>query len=135
MERRGASPKRRSRFFARSAPQIDRARELRRATTKAEDCAWRLLSDLRQEGLVFRRQQPVGQYIVDFCCLKQRLIIELDGSVHAQPSQQARDAKRDDHLRALGYRVARLPNGMVLEAPQEFIKRVLQLVKESEGIG
>jgi very-short-patch-repair endonuclease len=107
--------------------QVNRARELRQASTEAEDRAWQLLRDLRQDGLLFRRQQAVGKCIVDFCCLKQRLIIELDGSAHAQPSQQRRDAKRDLRLRALGYRVARFSNGMVLSAPEEFVKRVLQV--------
>jgi very-short-patch-repair endonuclease len=123
-------PKRTSRSFARSARQVHRARELRQAATEAEDCAWNLLRDLRQKGFLFRRQQPVEKWIVDFCCLRQRLIIELDGSVHAQPSQEARDVRRDQRLQALGYRVARFPNGFVLDAPEEFIQRVLRLLSE-----
>jgi very-short-patch-repair endonuclease len=124
-------PKHTSRSFARSPQQIDRARELRQTATEAEKIAWRPLRGLRQKGFPFRRQQPVGKCVVDFCCLEQRLIVELDGSVHAQPSQAGRDAKRDEWLRALGYRVARFPNGIVLDAPEEFVERVLRLANES----
>ncbi len=130
MEKRASRPKRTSRSVARSTLQIERSRELRQTATEAENIAWRLLRGLRGDGFLFRRQQAIGKSIVDFCCLKQRLIIELDGSVHAQPSQLARDERRDQRLRALGYRVARLSNGMVLNAPEEFIKRVQQLVSE-----
>jgi very-short-patch-repair endonuclease len=70
----------------------------------------------------------VGKCVVDFCCPQKRLIVELDGSVHAQPSQAVRDARRDKYLRRLGYTVFRLPNGIVLSAPEEFTKRVLNRV-------
>ncbi len=50
--------------------------------------------------------------------------VELEGSVHAQPSQAARDARRDNYLKRLGYGVLRLPDGSVLEAPDEFMRRV-----------
>jgi len=65
--------------------------------------------------------------VVDFCCPQKRLILELDGSVHAQPSQAVRDTKRDKYLERLGYTVFRLPNG-ILSAPEEFVKRVLKRV-------
>ena len=61
---------------------------------------------------------------MDFCCLEERLILELDGSIHAQPSQGARDGKRDEWLRRLGYTVVRFPSGLV-SVPEEFDKRVL----------
>ena len=121
-------PKRTRRSFARTQQQIERARELRQTATEAEQIAWRLLRSFRRDGFVFRRQQPVERYVVDFCCPEERLIIELDGSVHAQPSQVARDAKRDDWLRRLGYTVARFPNGIVLSAPEEFVKRISSLL-------
>ena len=128
MDDQPQGPKRTRRSFARTQQQIERARELRQAATEAEKIAWRLLRGFRGDGLVFRRQHPVQRYVVDFCCLEERLIIELDGSVHAQPSQAARDAKREDSLRCLGYTVARFPNGIVLSAPEEFVKRVSGLV-------
>jgi very-short-patch-repair endonuclease len=65
----------------------------------------------------------VGRYIVDFCCPQRRLVVELNGSVHAQPSQTRRDASRDAELKRTGCTVTRLPNGMVLEAPELFVER------------
>jgi len=118
-------PRRRS--FALSDPQIARARELRRNETESEETAWRLLRTFRFKGFKFRRQYAVEQYIVDFCCPGRRLIVELDGSAHAQPSQAKRDANRDAKLKRLGYTIMRIPNGMVLEAPELFVRKVLDL--------
>jgi uroporphyrinogen-III synthase len=116
---------RRHRSLARGPVQIARARDLRQTETASEQAAWRLLRNLRLKGFKFRRQHPVGQYIVDFCCPQRRLIIELDGSVHGQPSQAKRDTMRDARLRRMGYKVARFPNGMVLAAPELFVEKVL----------
>jgi very-short-patch-repair endonuclease len=69
----------------------------------------------------------VGRYIVDFCCRQRRLIVELDGSVHAQPSQTGRDASRDAQLKRMGYTMMRLPNGIVMEAPELFVGKVLDV--------
>ena len=67
-------------------------------------------------------------YIADFCCPQHRCIVELDGSVHEQPSQAKRDACRDTYLKNKGYYVLRLSNGMVLEAPELFVEKVLRRV-------
>ncbi len=91
--------RRQRRSLARSEVQIGRARELRRNQTESEEVAWRLLRTLRFNGFKFRRQHAVGRYIVDFCCPQRRLIVELDGSVHAQPSQIKRDTSRDAELK------------------------------------
>ena len=127
MNEKAQTRQRTRRSFARSPQQIDRARGLRQSATAAEKIAWQLLRRFRQDGFIFRRQQPLGRCVVDFCCLEERLIIELDGSVHAQPSQAGRDAKRDEWLRRLGYAVVRFPNGLVT-VPEEFAKRVLRVL-------
>ena len=67
----------------------------------------------------------MGPYIADFCCLECRLIIELDGSVHGQPIQAKRDAKRDASLDRMGYTVLRFSNGIVLNAPELFVQKVV----------
>jgi very-short-patch-repair endonuclease len=103
---------------------LEKARRLRRDETKAEQAAWNLLRNRQRLGHKFRRQQPVGKRIVDFCCLELRLIIELDGSVHAQPSQTLRDERRDHELRAQGFRVLHFSNGLVLANPQGFVAKV-----------
>jgi len=121
-------PNRASRSLARSASRITLARELRSKATEAESVAWQLLRELRPKGFRFRRQHPVGKCVVDFCCLEKRLIVELDGSVHAQPSQAARDARRDHYLERLGYTILRFPNGIVFDAADQFVRRVLNCV-------
>jgi very-short-patch-repair endonuclease len=118
---------RQRRSISRGHAQIARARELRRDETESEKAAWRLLRTLRFKGFKFRRQCAVGRYIVDFCCPQRHLIVELDGSVHAQPSQTRRDASRDAELKPMGYTVTRLPNGIVMEAPELFVGKVLDV--------
>jgi very-short-patch-repair endonuclease len=122
-----ARPYRKVRSVARSDGQIARARELRRNQTKSEEVAWRLLRALRFRGFKFRRQHALGPCIVDFYCPQRRLIVELDGGVHARPSQTRRDASRDAELKHLGYTVMRLPNGIAMEAPELFVSKVLDV--------
>lgn len=68
---------------------------------------------------------------MDFYCFQARLAVELDGSVHAQPSQMRRDAAKDAYLRRLGIRVLRLPNGMVMEDPEAFLRKVRESAVQS----
>lgn len=103
-----------------------RARSLRRTATQAERAAWHLLRDRRLLGIKFRRQYPFGNFIIDFYSSELRLAIELDGSVHSQPSQEKKDARREACLERMGVRVVRIPNGMVLEDPEAFLKKVRQ---------
>ena len=126
-------PRRKRRSLARGAVQIAKARELRQQETASEQAAWRLLRTLRFKGLKFRRQHAVGLYIADFCCPQRRLIVELDGSVHGQPSQSRLDTRRDGRLKAMGYTVARFPNGMVLKAPELFVEKVLNMAWSLPG--
>jgi very-short-patch-repair endonuclease len=90
------------------------ARQLRRRMTVAEEVLWRSLRGSGFDGLKFRRQVPIGRYVVDFLCLQHRLIIELDGAPHEKEAQKYRDAIRDTYLRAQGYRILRLPNDLVI---------------------
>ena len=113
--------------LGRTEAQIARSRELRRNETESEEVAWRLLRTFRFKGFKFRRQHQVGPYIVDFCCAQRRLIVELDGSVHAQPSQTRRDTHRDAELERMGYAIMRFPNGIVMEAPELFVRKVLDV--------
>jgi very-short-patch-repair endonuclease len=70
----------------------------------------------------------VGPYVADFCCPEQHLIIDLDGGVHGRADQAKRDARRDAHIQRLGYTVLRIPNGIVLQAPELFVQKVLDFV-------
>jgi very-short-patch-repair endonuclease len=100
-----------------------RARELRHSDTLAEKLAWRLLRNRQLLHYKFRRQLPLNNAIVDFCCLSLKLVVELDGAGHAHESQATRDRQRDRELEKGGYRVLRFPNGIVLKAPTEFVRK------------
>jgi very-short-patch-repair endonuclease len=127
------SPALSKRSLERRSRQIARARSLRQSATEAETAAWKILRSFRRDGLIFRRQHPVGKFIVDFCCVEESLIVELGGSVHSQPAQAARDQKRDGTLKRLGYRAARFSNGVVLSAQHEFVSRVFGLVADGRA--
>jgi type I restriction enzyme R subunit len=103
---------------------VDRARELRQKKTPAEEIAWEVLRDRRFLGLKFRRQHQIGNYIADFFCAEQRLVIELDGDVHFLPDVAAKDAQRDTTLRSLGYNVLRFPNQLVLDQVDSFLEKI-----------
>jgi very-short-patch-repair endonuclease len=120
-------PCREGRSPARKKERTARARDLRRHETESEEVPWRLLRAVRLSGFKFRCQRAVGRYIVDFCCPQRRLIVELDGSVHAQPSQMQRDASRDAELSRMGCTVTRFPNGIVMETPELFVSKVLDV--------
>ncbi|MCW8125311.1 endonuclease domain-containing protein [Microbulbifer halophilus] len=92
--------------------QLARARDLRTNSTEAEKRLWYYLRARRFMGLKFRRQQPIGSYIVDFLCLDLKLIIELDGGRHSE--QGAYDRRRDTWLQNQGFRVLRFWNNQVL---------------------
>jgi very-short-patch-repair endonuclease len=103
-----------------------RARQLRELPTDAEARLWYVLRRKHTLGFKFRRQHPVGRYVVDFACPDARLIIEVDGGQHAE--QAARDAARTRELEAHGYTVLRFWNNEVLEnfdGVQEVIRAAL----------
>ena len=83
------------------------ARSMRTAPTDAEVRLWEALRDRRLDGLKFRRQVPIGAAIADFVCMKAKLIVEVDGTQHAE---SRRDAARDVELEARGFRVLRFWN-------------------------
>ncbi len=90
------------------------ARTLRKQATNAEKLLWHYLRAKQLGGLKFRRQQPIGKYIVDFICFSHKLVIELDGGQHAQPSNQRRDQQRDTWLQEQGFKVLRFWNNDVV---------------------
>ena len=94
------------------ASRVATARKLRRNQTDAERTLWFRLCDRRLNGMKFRRQVMIGDYVVDFCCESARLIIELDGGQHVESA--AADAKRTADLEARGYLVLRFWNNDVL---------------------
>lgn len=104
---------------------IQHARDLRKNSTDAEKHLWYLLRAGRS-GYKFKRQVPIGNYIIDFACLQKKLLIELDGGQHLL--NQAYDADRTSELNRRGFQVLRFWNHDVLqqtEAVMEVIYRTL----------
>jgi very-short-patch-repair endonuclease len=95
-------------------PLTTRARELRRDMTEAEKKLWIVLREGMPTGIRFRRQVPIGPYVVDFACLSVKLILEADGGQHYHHAGLARDDVRDAWLAAEGFRILRFSNLDVL---------------------
>jgi len=93
----------------------ERRKELRNNSTSAEDFLWKYLQQKKLEGRKFRRQHSITNYIVDFYCPSEKLIIELDGEVHFNILQQNYDFERTQKLEALGFKVIRFENKQVFE--------------------
>ncbi|MBI1238137.1 MAG: DUF559 domain-containing protein [Alphaproteobacteria bacterium] len=102
----------------------ERARHLRREATPQERRLWQHLRLLKNDGFHFRRQVPLGPFIVDFACLSARLIIEIDGDQHGRGTAPAEDAARTAFLEREGFRVIRFWNGEVNENLPGVIDRV-----------
>ncbi len=83
------------------------AKELRSSTTDTERLLWSQIRAKRLGGYKFRRQHPMGKYIVDFVCLERGLVIELDGGQHTEPETKEYDSERDNWLKKEGYTMLR----------------------------
>jgi adenine-specific DNA-methyltransferase len=101
-----------------------RARELRKNPTEAERALWKGLRFRKLEGHKFRRQQPIGPYIVDFVCLEKRLIIEVDGGQHSK--NVAYDLKRDAWLEAQGFSILRFWDHQVFKESEAVLEAVMK---------
>jgi very-short-patch-repair endonuclease len=110
----------------RDIPRTARAQTLRAASTEAERKLWYRLRDRRLGGTKFVRQAPVGPYYADFVCRACKLIVEVDGSQHAD---SAHDGKRDAILIALGYRVLRFWNADVLGSIEDVCETIVAAVE------
>ena len=108
----------------------DRARRLRRDQTEAEVRLWEALRAGRLEGWKWRRQVPVGPFIVDFLCLEAGVAVELDGGVHEDQADY--DARRDAYLRAQGLRVLRFWNGEVSAGFDGVCQAILAACRERD---
>ena len=108
---------------------IERARQLRREATTAEQFLWDLLRDRQLLGRKFRRQHPIGRFIADFFCDDARLIIEIDGAVHQEPTQRERDQAREAALRQYGYHLLRFTDDEVLARPEHVLETIATFVQ------
>jgi len=108
------------------------ARSLRKRQTSAERSMWTILRDRRLRDLKFRRQFPIGPFIADFCCWEIRLVIELDGEVHAE--QTERDRERDAFIRGSGFTVMRFPNDRMFEDVAGVIEEILAFARKKRWV-
>jgi very-short-patch-repair endonuclease len=127
-------------MFHDNRPQFDSSREqwerlkpfakdMRHAPTPAEEKLWQHIRNRRIGGAKFRRQHSIHGFIVDFVCLEQQLIVEVDGEIHDLPDQHEYDVQRQAFLEAIGFRVLRFRNEDVLtaaDAVTEVIGQALQ---------
>lgn len=97
------------------------ARQLRRQSTDAEREIWHYLRNRALIGCKFRRQHPIGRYIVDFACIERRLVVELDGGQHGDGPE---DAGRMRGIEAFGYRVLRFWNNDVFERQEAVLSMI-----------
>ncbi len=109
---------------------MERAKALRRAQTDAEARLWSRLR-ASQLGVKFRRQHPVAGYITDFACIEKHVIVELDGSRHAEKT--AYDEKRTATLQALGFRVLRFWNDAALSNTDDVLEAIVRELDESSS--
>ena len=102
-------------------------KELRSNLTPAEAFLWKQVKAKQLDGKRFVKQHSIGEYIVDFYCASEKLIVELDGEVHQNPKAQAYDERRTSVFQNMGYTVIRFENKMVFE----HLKSVLSEIKDN----
>ena len=109
-----------------------RSKELRKSLTSAEATLWKHLQKSQLNGRKFRRQHSIKNFIVDFYCAKEKLIIELDGAYHLDFAQQNYDLERTQDLQSLGFKVIRFENKLVFENLPEVINEIVSNFKNIE---
>jgi very-short-patch-repair endonuclease len=112
----------------RSPDRRELCRELRRRNTPAEEFFWELVRDRRFDGLKFRRQHPIGEFVADFYCSERRLVVELDGAVHDNTGD--RDQARDEAIERTRIQVIRVTNQEVLDDPEDVLNRLRRITNE-----
>jgi len=117
-----------------TSKRVASARDLRQRSGLAEQKVWPLLRGGRIDGLKFRRQHPIGRYVVDFACDRLRLVIEIDGGVHGREDVVLNDHLRQTELETLGWTVLRFSNEIALGRPEDIIEAVRRRA-DALGIG
>jgi len=102
-------------------------KKLRKSLTPAEAVLWNAIKNKQLEGRKFRRQHSIGNYIVDFYCPSEKLVIELDGAGHFTYEGSQKDEKRDNYLNSLGIKVIRFENRDL----KNNLDAVLKVISES----
>jgi very-short-patch-repair endonuclease len=114
-----------------SERQRSRAKQLRRAMTRAETLLWRYLKANRMDGVGIRRQTPIGNYIADFVCFSSKIIIEVDGESHDFEERQKADQRRDAFFAAEGFQILRFTNEQVMTS----LEGVVEVIRQAASGG
>ncbi len=101
---------------------IKRGRVLRNTMTPSEKILWSYIRKKRLSGKIFRRQHPIGQFIVDFYCHEAKLVIEIDGNIHDSQENKERDENRTFELEKSGLKVIRFKNEAITDNINEVIE-------------
>ena len=113
--------------------ELERFRkELRSNLTPAEAFLWKELKEKNFEGKKFRRQHSIKNFIVDFYCPEERLVIELDGEVHVNALAVEKDRKREEELKKLGFTILRFENKMVFENLDSVLREIRDNFRKKE---
>jgi type I site-specific restriction-modification system R (restriction) subunit len=113
----------------------ERAREMRKKQTSAEDMLWELLRNRQLNDAKFRRQHQFGEYVCDFYCAEAKLAVECDGAVHATAEAVAHDKKRDAYLKSQGVTVLRFENRVVLNETEQVLEAICSHLPSTSGRG
>jgi len=108
----------------------ERRKELRKSLTPAEATLWKSLQRKQLKNRKFRRQHSIKNFIVDFYCASEKLIVELDGSVHLDFAQQNYDYERTLVLEDLGFKIVRFENKLIFENLPEVLENIASHFKD-----
>lgn len=126
----GSTPKETTKYLPLPSQLKQRARDLRKNCTDAETLMWQLLRRNQLLEMGFRRQHPLGNYVLDFYCHEAKLVVELDGGQHNEVKQQSHDEKRTEYLMQQGLTVLRFWNNEVLENTEGVLQTVYEWLEK-----
>jgi len=119
---------------ATTAKIIRAARDLRHEMTPAETILWNAIRGRRLSGLKFRRQHPIGPFVLDLFCVEHQLAIEIDGGVHLTIHQIARDAERTQFLNEHRVHVLRFNNDEIEKQLASVLKRIVEAIRAASPL-
>jgi|SRR5690606_30759565 len=111
----------------------DLRKELRNNLTPAEAYLWNELKNGQLEGRKFRRQHSIDNFVIDFYCASEQLIIELDGQVHLNATAEEKDRKREEKLEEMGFTLIRFENKMVFENLDSVLMEIRDNFRKKES--
>jgi very-short-patch-repair endonuclease len=117
-------------FLGAKAELFTLALQMRKNPTEAERAMWKILRKFRQSGFPFRRQHPIEFYVAYFYCHKLRLVIEVDGEIHAEKDIQSHDEGRTGEMERFAIKVLRFTNRQVLNDSDLVVEKINAIIKE-----